>query len=108
LAKLRVFSDRYDACKSSAFPVGNSAFLKVCDVANRGAYADGILYDSGDEIAKPPAKRRSLWWKVALCHDGFFDQEVFDVHRLDGHFYYIKYDFGKELAPKTHEDIACH
>jgi hypothetical protein len=109
-AKVHMYAGRYRACAASALDVGDGKKLSVCEknVIDNGLmysdlpYVTAIIYDSGDQLLLPTAKRSSEWqqaaYKLGLRQElnssslGYKPEmkDVFgEPESLGGHYYYV-------------------
>jgi hypothetical protein len=98
ITKLYIFHNYYGRCASSASNYGVGV-LAVCDHHDLDSNVEAIIFDSGDEIAKPAAHRSSEWEKAAnaLVPAVPFGIEGFTATKIYGHFYRVY--FSPEESP---------
>ncbi|MDR3424330.1 MAG: hypothetical protein P4L50_01755 [Anaerolineaceae bacterium] len=96
MARLHLFSARYQKCAAAAIPIDDKTALGLCDTHDRVMFFDGIAYDSSDEISLPAGSRSAAWKNAARNqkHDASFKQFRFTATRIGDHFYYVNFEMG--------------
>jgi hypothetical protein len=94
-AKLRVFRDRYDACKERADKYSDINSFGLCSVRIHGNAYQMILYDSGGEITTPRDQQSESFKKFLMSRASpvFSSCGVVSAPIVD-HFYFVQADCG--------------
>ncbi len=101
-AKLHILYARYEECKKNAVPINAVTALKLCDTYDRGAYIDGIAYDSSALITNNGESRSAGWWNAALNQENvLFKQLDFHATEIGPHFYYLQFDITQPVPDQV-------
>lgn len=110
--KVKTFSAHYKECRDLAVSANNKVSLRLCEAFDRGAYFDGIAYDSSDEISLGTYQRSSAWWQEVRSRNAndMFMMFAFDATPLGANFYYVKFDPSSSSPDLTcfNKEKGCH